>query len=60
VKEVRIRLSKGYMQNVAWPYTPSTITSAQLNLYYVTAIMLLENDVLLDQFTEERYAIPKV
>jgi 2-methylcitrate dehydratase PrpD len=60
VKEVRIKLGKGYLQNVAWPYTPTTITSAQLNLYYVVAIMLLENDVLLDQFTEEKIRDPKV
>jgi len=53
VKQLRIRLSKGYQQNVGWAYTPTTITSAQLNLYYVAGIMLLENDVLLDQFTEE-------
>jgi 2-methylcitrate dehydratase PrpD len=54
VKQVRIRLGRGYLQNVGWPYTPTTITSAQLNLYYVTAIMLLENDVFTDQFTEEK------
>jgi aconitate decarboxylase len=54
VKEVRIRLGRGYMQNVGWAYTPTTITSAQLNLYYVTAIMLLENDVFIGQFTEEK------
>ena len=60
VKAVRIRLGKGYIQNVAWAYTPSTITSAQLNLYYVVAIMLLENDVLLDQFTEEKIRAPQV
>ena len=60
VKAVRIRLGKGYLQNVGWAYTPTTITSAQLNLYYVTAIMLIENDVLLDQFTEEKIRDPKV
>jgi len=60
VKELRIRLSKGYLQNVGWAYTPTTITSAQLNLYYVAAIMLLENDVLLDQFTEEKIRDPRV
>ena len=60
VKQLRIRLGKGYLQNVGWAYTPTTITSAQLNLYYVAAIMLLENDVLLDQFSEEKIRDPKV
>ena len=60
IKEVRIRLGQGYLQNVGWAYTPTTITSAQLNLFYVTAIMLLENDVFVDQFTEEKIRDPKV
>jgi 2-methylcitrate dehydratase PrpD len=60
VKELRIRLGKGYIQNVAWAYTPTTITSAQLNLYFVAAVMLLENDVFIDQFTEQAIADPKV
>ena len=60
IKEVRIRLGKGYHQNVAWQYTPTTITSAQLNLYFVAAIMLLENDVFVEQFTEEKIRDPKV
>jgi aconitate decarboxylase len=60
VKHVRIRLGRGYLQNVGWAYTPTTITSAQLNLYYVTAIMLLENDVFTEQFTEEKIRDPRV
>lgn len=60
VKQVRIRLGRGYLQNVGWAYTPTTITSAQLNLFYVTAIMLLENDVFTGQFTEEKIRDPKV
>jgi aconitate decarboxylase len=60
VKQVRIRLGKGYLQNVGWRYTPTTITSAQLNLYYVVAIMLLENDVFVEQFSEEKIRHPKV
>jgi len=60
IRQVRIKLGRGYMQNVGWRYTPTTITSAQLNLYYVCAIMLLENDVLIDQFTEDKIRDPKV
>jgi 2-methylcitrate dehydratase PrpD len=60
VKALRIRLGKGYLQNVAWAYKPTTITSAQLNLYFVSAIMLLENDVFTAQFTEEKVRDPRV
>ena len=60
VKQLRIRLGRGYLQNVGWAYTPTTITSAQLNLYYVAAIMLLENEVFTAQFTEAKIRDPKV
>ena len=60
IKEVRIRLGRGYLQNVAWAYTPTTVTSAQLNLYYVSAIMLLENDVFTAQFSDQKIRDLKV
>lgn len=60
VKQLRIRLGRGYLQNVAWAYQPTTITSAQLNLYFVAAIMLLENDVFIDQFSEQSIRDPRV
>jgi 2-methylcitrate dehydratase PrpD len=48
------------MQNVAWTWEHTTITSAQVNLYFAAAIMLPENDVFIDQFTEQVIADPKV
>jgi aconitate decarboxylase len=60
IEQVTITLEEAPFKNVGWPYVPTTITSAQLNLQYVTAIMLLENDVFVDQFTEEKIAAPHV
>jgi len=60
IKSVEIRLGKGSYQNVGWKYTPTTITSAQLNLYYVSSLMLLENDVFVDQFTGGKISSPHV
>jgi 2-methylcitrate dehydratase PrpD len=60
IEQVTIPLAEAPFKNVGWPYVPTTITSAQLNLQYVTAIMLLENDVFVDQFTEEKIAAPRV
>jgi aconitate decarboxylase len=60
VESVEIRLGKGSYQNVGWKYTPTTITSAQLNLYYVSSLMLLENDVFVDQFTGDKIRSPRV
>jgi 2-methylcitrate dehydratase PrpD len=60
IASVEIRLGKGSYQNVGWAYVPTTITSAQLNIHYVSAIMLLENDVFVDQFTGGKHKDPRV
>jgi aconitate decarboxylase len=41
------------VDHVGWPYRPEGLTSAQLNLPYCVATLLLEGDVFVDQFTEE-------
>jgi len=38
--------------HVGWPYKPEGLTSAQLNLPYCVATLLLEGDVFVEQFTE--------
>jgi 2-methylcitrate dehydratase PrpD len=60
IEHVTIRLAEAPFKNVGWPYVPTTITSAQLNLQYVTAIMLLEDDVFVEQFTEQKIRAPHV
>jgi aconitate decarboxylase len=45
--------------HVGWPYKPEGLTSAQLNLPYCVATLLLEGDCFVDQFTEEMVADPK-
>jgi aconitate decarboxylase len=42
--------------HVGWPYKPEGLTSAQLNLPYCVATLLLEGDVFVDQFSEEAVA----
>src|SRR5215218_8206632 len=39
--------------HVGWPYRPEGLTSAQLNLPYCVATLLLEGDVFVDQFTPD-------
>jgi aconitate decarboxylase len=38
--------------HVGWPYKPEGLTSAQLNLPYCVATLLIEGDVFVAQFTE--------
>lgn len=55
VAKVRIRLAKGSFQNVGWKFEGHvTVTSSQLNIYYVSAMMLLEGDVSIEQFGEDK------
>jgi aconitate decarboxylase len=60
VERVEVALPEGSYKAVGFEYSPTTITSAQLNLQYCLAIMLLENDVFIEQFTEEKIADPRV
>jgi aconitate decarboxylase len=39
--------------HVGWPYRPEGLTSAQLNLPFCVATLLLEGDVFVDQFLPE-------
>ena len=39
------------VDHVGWPYRPEGLTSAQLNLPFCVATLLLEGDVFVDQFT---------
>src|SRR3954466_3245711 len=40
-------------EHVGWPYKPEGLTSAQLNLPYCVATLLLEGGVFVAQFTDE-------
>lgn len=60
IEKVVLRLPLGSYRAVGFPYKPTSITSAQLNLQYCLAIMLLENDVFVPQFTDEKIGSPAV
>ena len=47
------------VDHVGWPYKPEGLTSAQLNLPYCVATLLIEGDCFVDQFTEDMVADPK-
>ncbi len=60
IEKIVVSMPQGSYKAVGFQYRPTTITSAQLNLQYCLAIMLLENDVSIEQFTEEKIASPEV
>jgi aconitate decarboxylase len=58
VKEVVIYGSKVTVEHVGWEYKPEGVTSAQLNLPFCVATMLIEGDCFVDQFSEAIVADP--
>lgn len=59
VKRIVVHGSQVTMDHVGWKYVPQGLTSAQLNLPYCVATLLLEGDCFVDQFTEEMVADPE-
>ena len=52
VKQVRVRGSELVIKHVGWPYQPTGLTSAQMNMPFCMATLLLEGDVFVDQFND--------
>jgi aconitate decarboxylase len=59
VQTILVHGSQVTMDHVGWPYTPQGLTSAQLNLPYCIATLLLDGDVFVEQFTEAKVADPE-
>jgi 2-methylcitrate dehydratase PrpD len=53
VAEIVVHGSQVTVDHVGWPYRPEGLTSAQLNLPFCVATLLLEGDVFVDQFRPE-------
>ena len=51
--KIVIHGSQVTVDHVGWPYRPEGLTSAQLNLPFCVATLLIEGDVFVDQFKPE-------
>jgi 2-methylcitrate dehydratase PrpD len=58
VDRIVVHGSQVTMDHVGWKYAPQGLTSAQLNLPYCVATLLLDGDCFVDQFTEDKVADP--
>ena len=59
VERVVVHGSQVTMDHVGWKYQPEGLTSAQLNLPFCVATLLLEGDCFVDQFNEAIVADPQ-
>ena len=59
VKKISVHGSQVTMDHVGWKYQPLGLTSAQLNLPFCVATLLLEGACFVEQFTEDIVADPR-
>jgi len=60
VESVTIHCSTATFRHVGWPYEPISVTSAQMNLSYIVAVVLTDGDAFIDQFSAERIVDPEL
>ncbi len=53
VTRIVVHAARVTVDHAGWTYRPEGLTAAQLNLSFCVATLLLEDDVFVDQFTEE-------
>ena len=53
IAEILVHGSQVTVDHVGWPYRPEGLTSAQLNLPFCVATLLLKGDVFVDEFTPD-------
>jgi 2-methylcitrate dehydratase PrpD len=58
IREVTIHCSTMAHRHCAWPYEPQGVTAAQMNLYFTSAMMILDRNAMQEQFREDRLADP--
>jgi len=54
IEKIEIKTTKATKLHVGWRYSPDSVTSAQMNLYYCAAIYVLEGELFIDQFTDDK------
>src|ERR1700741_4696765 len=59
IETIVVQGSHFTVEHLGRPYVPQGLTSAQLNLPYCVATLLLEGDVFVDQFSEDKVADPQ-
>ena len=59
VEKIIVHGSQATVDHVGWPYRPQGLTSAQMNLPFCVATLLIEGDVFVDQFSRHAPTDPQ-
>lgn len=57
---LRIFVSSATFAHVGWHYEPDSVTTAQMNLSYIAAVVLTDGEALPEQFSESRIQDPQL
>jgi len=60
IKEIKAKISHPTYVHCAWAYENHNVTSAQMNIYYGLALMALEGELFVDQFSPDKISNPKI
>jgi aconitate decarboxylase len=59
VARITVHASQATVDHVGWPYKPQGLTSAQMNLPFCVATLLVEGDAFVDQFSDAAVTDPR-
>jgi aconitate decarboxylase len=59
IDHILIRATTATVHHTSWEYVPKGATSAQMNMQYVVAVTVLDGQLFIDQFTEEKINDPQ-
>jgi aconitate decarboxylase len=60
VESIDVLTSEYQVLHSGWPYKPGTVMSAQMNMQYCIAVLLMQGQVFIDQFDETCLADPAI
>jgi len=60
IEQVLIHCSTMAHRHCAWPYEPSGVTAAQMNLFFTSAMMMVDRAAMQNQFRDDRLTDPVV
>jgi len=60
VEKIIVKTANGVKVQCGFEYQPLSLVQAQMSLQYIVAVALMEGKALLEQFSEEKIADPKI
>ncbi len=60
IKNIKAKISHPTYVHCAWNYKNHNITSAQMNIYYGLALIALEGELFVNQFSKDKISSPEI